>query len=257
MAKLVNDKENKRYYLLDAIRGICILGMIVYHTLFDIVAFFGVNISPAVMTAVDIVRDFGACCFIALSGICIHFGKKPVRRAVILFCASAVVSIVTYIVLPEMPVIFGILNFMWMASVIIMPLKKVFDKLPAVLFTVICFILFIVTFEVSDCYLGYYGFRIAPLPEALYCNYFTALLGFPFYGFSSSDYFPLLPWIFMFFFGFFLWNVMSRSKKIFRILSFRIRFLEKIGKYSLYIYIAHQPLVMGILLLITYIISLK
>lgn len=255
MVKPTKAEEARRYYLLDAIRGICILGMIVYHTLFDIVAFFGVNLSSAFMTAVDIVRDFGACCFIALSGICIHFGKKPFKRSIILFAASALVSIVTYIVLPSMPVIFGILNFMWLASVIIYPLKGFFDKMPAPLCSAVCFILFIVTFEVSDRYLGYYGFKIVPLPECLYGNYITALFGFPFLEFSSSDYFPLIPWIFMFFFGFFLWNVISRNKNVLRILSFRIRFFEKIGKYSLYIYIAHQPVVMGILLLIAYILS--
>ena len=229
--------------------------MIIYHTLFDLVFFLGVQVNTSFLYAVDIIRDLGACCFIALSGICIHFGKKPLKRSLLLFAASAVVSIVTFIVLPDMPVIFGILNFMWFASIIIQPLKKFFDRLPAGLCAAVCFILFIVSFEVSDGYLGYYGFEILQLPESIYSNYFTALLGFPFYGFSSSDYFPLLPWIFMFFFGFFLWNIVSKSKKILRLLSFRIRFLEKIGKYSLYIYVIHQPVVMGIVFLAAYILS--
>ncbi|MBR3767485.1 MAG: DUF1624 domain-containing protein [Clostridia bacterium] len=243
-------EQNKRYYLLDAVRGICILGMIFYHTLFDIVAFFGADVDATLMLVVDIIRDFGACCFICLSGMCIHFGRKPLKRALFILGASIIVSLVTFIFVPDMPIYFGILTFMGLAGLIMIPLKKVFDKLPATPFAVIAFILFLLTFEVSRGVLGYYSFEIAALPEFLYRNYFTALLGFPFYGFISSDYYPLIPWIFMFFFGFFLWKILSRSEKIMKILNFRISFLEKIGKWSLYIYIAHQPLIMGLLLLI-------
>ena len=248
MEKLAkNNKNNERYYLLDAVRGLCILGMIFYHTLFDIVAFFGVSVNPSLMFIVDVIRDFGACCFICLSGICIHFGKKPLKRAALISAFGIVVSLVTFFVVPDMPVIFGILTFMGLASFIIMPLKKLFDKLPPLPFAVLSLCLFLLFFECTDGYIGYYGFNITALPSFLYRNYVTALVGFPFDGFISSDYFPVFPWIFMFFFGFFLWNVLSGFGIIKKLLAIRIVILEKIGKYSLYIYVAHQPLIMGVL----------
>ncbi len=239
-----------RYYLLDSVRGICILGMILYHTLFDIVAFFGVPVSEGFMYAVDIVRDFGACCFICLSGICIHFGKRPVKRLLLISGAALIVSLVTYVVMPELPVIFGILTFMAFASFIMLFLKKPLDKLPAIPSAVSCFILFLLTFEVYHNYIGFYSLKLFGLPEFLYRNYFTAALGFPFEGFASSDYYPVLPWIFMFLFGFFLWKIMKRSNGLMYIMGVRIRFLEKIGRFSLYIYVIHQPVVLGILLLV-------
>lgn len=252
MADIKKTDNKKRYYLLDSVRGICILGMIVYHTLFDIVAFFGVPVNADVAVAVDVIRDFGASCFICLAGICIHFGKRPLKRILLIGTAALIVSIVTYIAMPDMPVIFGILTFMAAASVIIQPLKKILDKLPAGIFAFISFALFFVTFEVRNHYAGWYFVRLFELPEALYKNYLTASLGFPFYGFATSDYYPLLPWIFMFFFGFFLWNVMKKSDSLMKILNFRIRFLEKIGQMSLYIYVLHQPVVLGILFLVFY-----
>ncbi len=241
---------NKRYYLLDSIRGICILGMIIYHTLFDIVAFFGVPVTENLMTAVDVVRDFGASCFICLAGICIHFGKRPVKRLIMISVAALVVSIATFITVPDMPVIFGILTFMAAASLIMMPLRKYLDKLPAGICAVISFIMFFVTFEVRHHYAGWYFIKLFEFPEVFYRNYFTAAVGFPFYGFATSDYYPLLPWIFMFFFGFFLWKCMKKSEKLMHILEFRLPFLEKIGKVSLYIYVLHQPVILGILLLV-------
>ncbi len=239
-----------RYYLLDSVRGICILGMIAYHTLFDIVAFFGVPVSAGLMTAVDVVRDFGACCFICLSGICMHFGRRPVKRLLLITGASLIISAVTYIVMPDVPVIFGILTFMAFASLIMIPLKKHLDKLPAVPSAAVCFIMFLLTFEIYHNYVGFYSLKLFDMPEFLYRNYFTAALGFPFEGFASSDYYPVFPWIFMFLFGFFLWKIMKRSRGLMKIMGIRIRPLEKIGQLSLYIYVLHQPVVLGILLLV-------
>ncbi len=257
MEKLAqNNKNNERYYLLDAVRGLCILGMILYHTLFDVVAFFGVNVSPSLMFIVDFIRDFGACCFICLSGICIHFGKKPLKRAILITAFGIVVSLVTFFVVPDMPILFGILTFMGLASFIIMPLKKLLDKLPPWPFVILSFLLFLLFFECMDGYIGYYGFTVTELPSFLYSNYITALLGFPFNGFVSSDYFPIFPWIFMFFFGFFLWNALSGFGIIKKLLAVRIVILEKIGKYSLYIYVAHQPLIMGLLYVAYFVVYL-
>lgn len=253
--KTETEALNKRYFLLDSIRGICILGMIIYHTLFDIVAFFGVPVTEAMVTAIDVVRDFGASCFICLAGICMHFGKRPLKRLALISAAALIVSLVTFITVPEMPVIFGILTFMAGASLIMIPLQKHLDKIPGSIGAVVSFILFFITFEVRHHYAGWYFIRLFDYPEAFYRNYFTAAIGFPFYGFATSDYYPLLPWIFMFFFGFFLWKVMRKSERLMKILDFRIPFLEKIGKVSLYIYVLHQPVVLGILFIIFNIFS--
>lgn len=245
----------KRYYLLDAVRGICVLGMIIYHTLFDVVAFAGVEVSITLFNIINIVRDFGACCFIALAGICIHFGKRPLKRAITISVAGLIVSAVTYIFMPELPVIFGILTFMGAAAFIMLPLKKVLDKLPAGIFAVISLILFLLTFELTKHHVGIFGAEIIPLPEFLYKNYLTAFLGFPFYGFASGDYYPLLPWIFMFFLGFFLWKIMIKSRFVLKILGMRLRFFEKIGKYSLYIYMTHQPVILGIVFVVSFVLQ--
>lgn len=255
MELTAKEQQNKRRYLLDSVRGICILGMIAYHTLFDIVAFFGVPVSASLVTAVNVIRDFGACCFICLAGICIHFGKKPLKRVIMLSVASLIVSGVTYFVMPDMPIYFGILTFMAVAGLIMLPLKRLLEKIPALPPVILCFILFMLTFEVSGQYIGYYDIVIAVLPESLYRNFITAFFGFPFYGFATSDYYPLLPWIFMFLFGFFLWRLLEKSPKILSFLQFRIPFLEKVGRLSLYIYMLHQPLILGVLLLVNFIAS--
>ncbi len=250
-------EKTDRYYFLDAVRGVCILGMIIYHTLFDIVAFFGGNMNETAMLVIDVIRDLGASCFICLSGICMHFGEKPFKRFLTIFTASLIVSGVTYLVMPELPIVYGILTFMAFAALIMIPLKKLLERLPAVIFAPLCLILFLMSFEFSDGYSGWYFMKLFELPEVLYRNYFTAFLGFPQYGFISADYYPVFPWIFMFLFGFFLWKLLEKSEAVMKIMRIKIPFVGRVGEYSLYIYIIHQPIIMGLLMLFAYLYSLS
>ena len=82
------------------------------------------------------------------------------------------------------------------------------------------------------------------LPKGLYADLFTAWLGFPFPGFVSSDYFPLLPWIFLFWSGYFLYRL--RPEEPHRELP-RVAVLTWMGRHSLLIYLLHQPVVYGVL----------
>lgn len=243
-------EQKKRYYFLDSVRGICILGMIAYHILFDFIVFFNAYAPPAAISATEIIRDFGAACFIFISGICIHFGERPVKRALILSLAGLIITLITYIFVPDTHIVFGILTFMGLSGFIMLGLKKIFDPIPPVFGAAVSLFLFLLTFRVPRGYIGYCGAALFRLPDFLYKNYFTALFGFPFNGFFSGDYFPIFPWIFMVFFGFFFWNFVKDKAFTEKILNIRIKFLEKIGNYSLYIYILHQPVILGLIYLI-------
>ena len=68
--------------------------------------------------------------------------------------------------------------------------------------------------------------------------------------FSSSDYFPLLPWIFLFFFGTWLGRPLFDRKLPAPLYAVRSGWLAWCGRRSFYIYLVHQPILMGIVLLL-------
>ena len=110
--------------------------------------------------------------------------------------------------------------------------------------------LLLVTHNLNDGYLGFGNVIIAKLPEAWYANDVTAFFGFPTKAFFSADYFPLLPWIFLFWSGYFLQGIFDRLGLMKALSAFRIKPLEWLGRHSLVIYMLHQPLIYGILYLI-------
>ena len=88
--------------------------------------------------------------------------------------------------------------------------------------------------------------HLLALPEGLYRNLFTAWLGFPAEGFVSSDYFGLLPWIFLFWTGLFLYRLHPGDAKT----GLRIPGITAMGRHSLLVYLLHQPIIYGVLMLL-------
>ncbi|MBQ6863403.1 MAG: DUF1624 domain-containing protein [Clostridia bacterium] len=246
-------RKNKigRYPLFDTVRGLCIAGMVVYHALFDCVYMFGLfSISAEMMQPVLYVRDFGCMLFVLLAGMCEHFGKQKYKRAGLFILLGAAISLISYLFMPEQPVVFGVLTFLGFASLLLQPLKKFILKCNNIITRLLLLAIFLLFFNAAYGTFGGFGFYFGKLPEVLYVNTLTAILGFPPADFASSDYFPIIPWIFLYLFGFLLYPALQKSKVFQKFSAINIKPFSFIGRYSLWFYLAHQPIIMAFLWLL-------
>ena len=113
---------------------------------------------------------------------------------------------------------------------------------------VVSLLLFAATYHTQDGFWQLGPWQIL-LPGAWYANLFTAFFGFFPRGFFSTDYFPLLPWLFLFWAGYFLHFCMGRARMepLRRSVCAPLGWL---GRHSLGIYLLHQPVIYGVLLLL-------
>lgn len=113
-----------------------------------------------------------------------------------------------------------------------------------------CGALFAFTANVWDGYLGFFSIPLIPLPDVLYETNWLCWLGVYSPTFQSADYFPLLPWIFVFFGGVFLGRYARAGK--FPKWTYRrhVPFLSFFGRHALVLYVVHQPVFLGIGLLL-------
>ena len=236
------DTTKQRYGFLDSVRGLLIVGMIAYHTLFDIALIFGWDMDAPLMQAANVVRDLGAACFVFLSGSCFHLGRRNVRKGLLLFGAGLAVTGVTYLFDRNGFVIFGVLTLLGAAKLLLCALDRPLKRIPAAAGIVVSLILFLVFFSCNYGYAGYRGFVLFRWPLFLYRNYLTAFFGFPFNGFSSADYFGLLPWLFICLCGYFAFLALHENKRFQRLLTRRVPGLSAVGRCSLYVYLLHQPI---------------
>lgn len=239
-----------RYTVPDIIRGVSVIAMIVYHTMWDLVYLFDVSI-PWFKTQTGFIFQQSICwSFILVSGFCLQLGRKKLKRGLIVFACSLVLTAVTAIVMPNEIIIHGVLSLIGASMLITIPLERVFKKIHPLLGIAINFLLFLLTYNITVGVIGIGEYEFLRLPEFLYANTVTAFFGFPDSGFRSADYFPLFPWLFLFFTGYFICSLFRRTDKMKIFSAFSCRPLEFIGRHSLEIYMAHQPIIFGILLLI-------
>ena len=248
---------------LDALRGAALVSMVLYHACWDLVYIFGVHWPWYASYGAYLWQQSICWTFLLLSGYCFHLGRHRLRRGLTVFCGGAAVSLVTILFMPENRVFFGVLSLLGTASLLTIPLDRLFRRIPARAGLCGSFLLFMLTREISRRVVGFEGVLLrvpgpdglAPLrlPAVLYQNDFTALFGFPGPGFFSTDYSPLLPWMFLFWTGYFLYRVREAEPPslpgggCLDRLAVRCPVLAALGRRSLAVYLAHQAVIYALL----------
>ena len=250
MTESVTGKTKTRYYLVDALRGLALINMVLYHFSYDIFVIYGQNPDWLGSTAAFLWQQGICWSFILISGFSWRFGAaNSLKRGLLLNGLGLLITAVTWLAIPDEVILFGILNFIGCGVLLTIPFSKSGEKIPPLLGAGICLILFALTYHIQNGYLQIGG-EILRLPDGLYSGIFT-ILGFPGPGFYSSDYFPILPWIFLYWTGWFLYPVFMKSKGIRSLLSVRIPLLSVIGRKTILVYVLHQPILMGICILLS------
>lgn len=240
----------KRYRLLDSIRGITLLSMIAYHTIWDLVNIFGVRMDWYGSQIGHAWQQSICWTFILLSGFCWGLGKKKLKRGLIVFAAGFVVTAVTLLVMPENRVVFGVLTLLGTCMLLQILLEPICKHCNSIAGMLLAFLTFLILKDINYGQVGIATWKSIDVPDVLYTNLFTTFLGFPAEGFFSTDYFSIIPWYFLFLTGYFLHRFMQEKELLQKLPDIQIAPLEWIGKHSLIIYMLHQPVVFGVMYLI-------
>jgi len=237
------ETKSARVGWIDEVRGLAVWAMILYHIAFNITEFLELPV-PWLRNIMEsrvlgVLHTVFVAIFLGLSGVCCHFTRHPFWRAgKVLLCAGAVTA-VTVLVFPDATIWFGILHCLAVCMLLYALLQKYLSKIPTAWGLLGSVLLFFLTMRLPD------GFVFScALPSAWYRGGFWTVLGFPDRFFTSLDYVPLLPHLFLFSAGVFL-GAMDLPKT-----AARFRFLAFCGRHSLVIYLVHQPLVFGMFLLL-------
>lgn len=231
----------QRIWELDALRGLCILGVIAVHFIFDITVLYPV-IRWQPPDSFLFLQHWGGVIFVVLSGICVTLGSHSVRRGAVVFGCGLICTAVTAgmyaLGMADKGIIiyFGVLHCLGVC----MMLWPVFKKQHWISLLSLGAALVAFGFVLEDMRAG---------------TVWLVPLGLTPENFSTSDYFPLLPHL-----GFFLLGAaigpMLYGKKQTLLPKINenapiLRFLRFCGKHSLWIYLLHQPILNGICWLLT------
>jgi len=230
-----------RIDLVDLARGIALLAMFVYHFAYDL-SFFR-------LIRVDVVSDPGwrifarliAGSFLAVVGFSLVLATQGglnrqayAKRFAMVAGAALLVSLGTWFAIPDNFIFFGILHHIAVASLLALP----FLRLPALALALIAAAWFALPFILGG---------------EVFESDWLSWLGFGPWPFSA-DFVPLFPWFGCVLAGMALGKLLlARAPGAgwtrWRATSGPARLVALGGRNSLFIYLVHQPLFIGILLL--------
>lgn len=225
---MVKDMNNKRVFEIDLLRFIAIILMIVFHFAYDLNTYgnFNVDYSSIGLRSIGEISGF---LFIFVSGISSGYSKHTTQRGFKIFGFGMAITIITYIVIGYQYVRFGVLHLLGVA-ILLYPFISFLQPLQLLLAAIGSYVLgFVFKGVVTSTFLL--------LPLGIYYN-----------GFESVDYYPIFPYISYFILGIFAYKTFYKKGKRMIKKEIQISFITKASNYSLWIYLIHQPVLIGGLL---------
>lgn len=240
-----------RIGLIDEVRGFAIICMVVYHGAYDMITFLGVQIPFFHHPLMNFIRDLFAFGFIFISGAAGRFSRSNLKRGAVCFGLGLLMSLVTAVVVPEEMIWFGILHCLGVCMMLFPVIVPLLDRLPAAIGCAVLLLLFLATYQLPEGHLGIEGILSFDLPAAAYRSEWLFWLGLPNPAFASSDYFPLLPWMFAFFLGAYFGRYLKNGSPPQWMKKTHLRPLAFVGRHTIWIYLAHQPVLFLLFSLLT------
>ena len=231
-------KKSRRIQLIDTLRGFVIVVMIFYHLLYDMGA---AGLAPwrDILPILNFIQPLN-CIFVLLAGVSCRFSRSNLRRGAMCFAVALVITLVTSLPFIDSPVIFGVLHLLGICMMLFGVAGPLLDRIPRPLQPF---------YYGALAWLSKWAVENISVGEAAR---FLFPLGWTAPGFFSSDYFPLFPWLFIFLLGTWAGTWVAERRLPGWFYDCRgIRPLNFLGRHSLIIYVLHQPVLYGIVTLIS------
>ena len=205
----------KRITIFDTVRGFTMISMAGFHACYDLAYLYGWDMPWFTQTVFqDIWRASISWVFLFIA----------------VWLATTLVSV-------DDSVNFGIIYCMAACTGIVALTDPVLKKISARWGMSLCLVLFALTWSI---------------PKTIYPVPYLAWLGFPSPGFVSGDYYPIIPFIFMYLAGYFAAHIAQGIDKTIPSWAYAnpVPALASLGRHALPFYLLHQPIILGFLELV-------
>jgi len=221
----------KRLMEIDALRGLAVGLMVLYHLAFDgwFMEVWNLNMGQWWIEAGGMFVRFT---FLILVGVSVVLSsrdfKGQLKRGALVFAGGMLMTLGSFIFVRDYTIWFGILHMIGVS----IPIVYLFKGRPwlASFMALLIVALFIM------------------INGAMLDTPWLVWLGFPYLGFASLDYFPLIPWLALPLFGISIghWVYGKRKPTPLKLLA-EVPGLTWMGQRAFAIYLIHQPVIISVL----------
>jgi len=216
-------KLKKRVWEIDFLRGLALVLMIYFHVIYDMKEMYGYSVSYT--TGINrLAGQTSGVLFILISGASCVLSRNNLKRGLRILGLGIAITLFTYFLFPSFTILFGILHLLGSSIILYSLLQKASWPVLAVLgIAVIALKALVNKVSVMHDYLFFIGIHS---PK-----------------FSSSDYYPLIPWFGVFLLGAAAGKLLYKEKKSLLTRTYRDNIINIAGRHTLLIYLIHQPVI--------------
>jgi len=160
----------QRFWQIDALRGLALLNMLVYHAMYDWVYIFGHASGwyDIWSTHCHVWQQYICWSFILLSGYSFTLSRRPLKNGLLTAACAVVLTVATAVAMPEEVIWFGVLHLLGCAALLTCLLHPALEKLPPLAGVTGSAVLFALLNQLPQGWLGFEGTHLAALPAAWY-----------------------------------------------------------------------------------------
>lgn len=233
----------------DVARGAAVLSMVLFHLCYDLVAIGGVGVGWFAPPLIDVWRASISWTFLFIAGCMCAHSRSNLRRALQYGVVAALIWVATSIAAVDVPISFGIIYCMATCTAAAWALGRVRALPTGPVAAAVLFVAFLALLDLREGTVGIGALRLE-LPDALYGTPWLSWLGLPGPGFSSGDYYPLLPYLLLYLAGAAMGSWWRGRGYPGWARDARVEPLSWLGRHALVVYVAHQPLLLLVTLLV-------
>ena len=232
-----------RIGVFDVVRGAAVVSMVLFHLCYDLRYLYGIDLPWFASTLQEVWRCSISWTFLFVAGCMCPLSRSNLRRAAQYGLVALGIWVVTTVVAVDTPISFGIIYCMAACTLVAWALSRLHALPRGLVAAVVLFVAFVMTLELRHGTVGI-GSLTLEVPDALYDSGLLAWLGLPGAGFVSGDYYPLLPYLFMYLAGAAMGSVWAERGYPVWAREAKLGPLGAVGRHALVVYVVHQPVLL-------------
>ena len=225
--------QKKRIDIIDALRGLSLILMVLHHFFLDLIVLCGAPRWLFSNPVFDVLHYIFAGTFIFLAGVSCRLSRSNLKRGLKCFAIAMVMTLVTSLI--DSIIVFGVLHLLGFSMIFFALTGRAWDAIPRKAAPVLYVALLIGSnWLIANVDIGEAAHWLFPL-------------GWTYPGFTSADWFPIFPWLFVFLTGTWFGLYVKERKLPEWFYDFTCPVLPQVGRQSLLVYVAHQPVLYALI----------
>lgn len=206
------ESQNEKYRGLQFFKLLTFINLLGFYVIYNYHATQGILSSWQATDGFAIWQRFSIWAVILSCAMTFTQTKKHLWWGLGLVAAGSVLTFVTQLLTPAHAIYYGAFTFLGVAYLVIEPVHWWLKKAPGSCGWLLCAIAYDLTRHLTQGVIIWQGKVIGHVPEALYSTW-TSWLGLPDAAFSSLEYVPFLPNIFLFLCGIYFFQFLTEHEK--------------------------------------------